>query len=343
LFEYAPRKTLIIGCNELSQRILKDIEENPHLIFDIAGFVSNDRRLRKFHGYPVMGQYAALPGLIHQHKIQEVLIALPESDSEGFIKVVSLCEAQNVKIKIPPSSHEIFAGSQPGLASHSYLEIFPSRMVIWQWMMKRLFDIVFAVFILILTSPFMIFSAVYLGIRFRKNPIITVPILGKNGIPFNMYALRITPENYDYEKNPVYLGIGSPEKKPAGILKIYHSFRLFKLPELANVLLGDMSIVGPRPEPVEWYEKYKYVLKFFQHRISVRPGITGLAQVKYHYETSQKILQERIKYDIFYIENLSLRMDARVILRSLWISLRRPLKYSASAKESLPKNGTYSG
>jgi lipopolysaccharide/colanic/teichoic acid biosynthesis glycosyltransferase len=85
------------------------------------------------------------------------------------------------------------------------------------------------------------------------------------------------------------------------------------------VLLGDMSFVGPRPEPLEWYNEYGSVIRFSHRRITVRPGLTGLAQVKYHYELSQKTLQEWVKFDMYYTENLSLLTDLGILFRTLFM------------------------
>ncbi len=317
IFEYSPKKTLIVGCNDIAKRVLEDISVNPHLIFDVVGFVSKTVDRKEFQGLPVLGSYSLLPTLIHEYKIEEVIIALTEDTSDDFIKIISICEPQQVKIKIPPGVHDIFTGRQVSLMSHAYLQVFPENMVLWQWMIKRLYDIVISIFALILLSPFFLFYSIYLRWKFKKSVFVRIPILGKNGIPFQMFVFRMTDTDYDYHKNPVYLGAVSELANYNGPISFLLKYRLYKLPQLINVLLGDMSFVGPRPEPQEWYEKYKDVLRFTHRRVSVRPGITGLAQVKYHYELSQKILHERIKFDIFYIENMSLRLDLRIILRTI--------------------------
>ena len=99
---------------------------------------------------------------------------------------------------------------------------------------------------------------------------------------------------------------------------------LFKLPQLLNVLRGDMSLVGPRPESPDWYREQHRRLHFLHRRLMVRPGITGLAQVKYRFDYSQKLLPERVKFDIVYVENLSLVLDMRIALRSFLLLFRRP-------------------
>ncbi|MEJ2636349.1 MAG: sugar transferase, partial [Calditrichia bacterium] len=337
IFEYSPKKTLIIGCNDFGKGILQDIRNNPHLIFDVVGFVSRKSKEREFEGKPVLGNYSDLPALIHQHKIEEILITLPESATEDFMKILSLCEAQQVKIKMPPGSHEVFVGQQHKLVSHAYLQIFSESMVLWQWVIKRLFDIFASLAALIILSPFYLITAVYIGLKFRKSVFFKIPILGKNAIPFGMYVFRITHAPYDYDKNMLYVGTGPSPERLKGYLNFLYKSRFYKLPQLFNVLLGDMSLIGPRPEPLEWYSQYQSSLRFLHRRLTVRPGITGLAQVKYHYELSQKILQERVKFDIFYIENMALRMDLRVLIRTLLLIFKKPPSASANGVPVMKK------
>lgn len=326
IFDYSPRKTIIVGCNDLANRVYQDIRYNPHLIFDVKGFVAKKTKDKKFLDLPVLGDYSALPEIIHHYKIEEVIIALPESASQDFINILSVCEPQGVKIKTVPGSHEILTGRQVNLASHAFVQIFADRMVMWQWTLKRLADIIISLLFMLILLPFFLISGILIFLRFKKSIFIRIPILGKNGIPFKMFVFRITSGNYHYQRNPVYLGLTPLPPESGKYAHFLFRYRLYKLPELINIFLGDMSLVGPRPEPIEWYQEFASKLPFLHRRITLRPGITGLAQVKYHYELSQKVLEEWIKYDIYYTENLSLRLDLGILLRSILMLIVKPYK-----------------
>lgn len=333
IFEYSPRNTLIIGCNDIGAKILQDIQYNPHLIFEIKGFVSKMVQKKTFQGLPVLGNYSSLPKLIHQHRIEEIIIALPERATEDFIQILSLCEPQQVKIKIPPGVYEFLSGHRRSLISHAYVQVFSENMVLWQYLLKRLFDIFFSTVMIILFLPLMALFSIVILLRFRKSIIVKLPVLGKYGLPFLMYVFRLTDEDYDYKKNPVYLGIGNLPQDAGKILNFFYRYRLYKLPQFVNVLLGDMSIVGPRPEPVEWFQAFSNKINFLHRRIAVRPGLTGLAQVKYHFELSQKTLKEWVKYDIFYIENMALRMDFGIFIRTSLLLIMKPYDRSTIKKK----------
>ena len=129
-----------------------------------------------------------------------------------------------------------------------------------------------------------------------------------------MYLFRIT-HSIQVEKGDYRNAIN--EDNLTNIGRIVYERNLYKLPQLLNIFKGEMSIVGPRPESVEWYRENRSKFQLLHRRILVRPGITGLAQVKYRYESSQKFAAERMKYDIFYTENISINIDLRIILRSI--------------------------
>lgn len=332
IFEYSPRKTLIVGAIDLGKKVLRDIQYNPHLIYNVAGFITKKTKSDRISEVPVLGTFTDLPDVIHRYKVEEVIIALPDTASQDFIQIVSLCEPQGVRIKTVPGRHEFLASRRSNLGSHAFIQVFSDEMVLWQWILKRIADALLAAALLILLLPFFMFSSLYLYSKFRKKIFVKIPILGKNGIPFNMLAFRMTAKNYHYEKNPIYLGIHLPKHDLEGYIQFLFRFRFYKLPQLINVLMGDMSFVGPRPEPLAWYQEYSSVIRFSHRRITVRPGLTGLAQVKYHYELSQKSLQEWVKFDMYYTENLSLRMDLGILFRTLFMVFVKRYQNSAVKK-----------
>ena len=324
IFEYAPKRTLVIGCNEVSERIIADIRSNPHLIFEIVGLICQDGGRKTFQGLPVLGNYNQLPRLIQEERIEEIIIAVEEGHSHDFIQILNLCATQQVVLKVPPGVHEIFTTQQMKLAGHNFLKVFPESMVLWQWMIKRLFDFATALGVLMVLSPLLAGIALYLRWRFRKSVLVQVPTPGRNGRLFNLLVFRLNEADYHPEQNPIYVGQGMPSQQLRGFLKILYDYRLYKLPQFFNVLFGQMSLIGPRPEPLEWYEQFPEKRGILFLRLTVRPGLTGLAQVKYRYEHSQKIVEERVKSDIYYVENMSLRLDLRILFLTLILILRGP-------------------
>ena len=320
LFEYTYKNTLLIGATRKAKNLIRDIEKNHHLLYKIVGVVERKPQQSSFENFPIVGTYKDLPDLIHRYQVEEIIVALNESNKEDLLNIIGVSDRLQVVVKTLPELQAIVSGRTPHLASHGLIRAFPENMVLWQWVIKRLTDILFALSLMIFTLPF--WSALMLIVKkhFRQSAIVKVPILGKNARIFNMYLLRLG--NEDVLCKTGYRG-ESPKQSLSPFGNFLFRTNLYKLPQIFNILRGDMSLVGPRPEPPEWYREHQNHLKFLHRRLMVRPGITGIAQVKYRFEMSPKKIRERLKYDIFYIENISLRLDFQIILRSILLLFRR--------------------
>lgn len=316
MFEYTFRNTLVIGATRKARNIIRDIETNPHLLYKIIGIVERARAHSEYAGYPVMGDFKDLVSLIHNHRIEEVIIALGRNSREDLMQVIGVCDRLQVVVKTPPELHQILTGKGHNLANHFLVRVFPQKMKLWQWLVKRTMDILLSALFLILLLPLFLLIALLIKIKLGGSVFIKKPTIGRNGRIFQMYYFRATREDLtgegDYREQ-----LGKAALTKFG--RFLYQRNLYKLPQLLNILIGDMSLVGPRPETTEWYKTYRHKLRFLHRRVLVRPGLTGLAQVKYRYELSQKVMKERMKYDIFYTENLSLNLDIRIILRSIFL------------------------
>ena len=196
-------------------------------------------------------------------------------------------------------------------------------MVLAQWVLKRVLDILLASGAIVFLTPVWLLLGVLLRKQFGKGVLIKIPILGRNGRIFNMAVFRLGKPNRITER--VYQGEANSTSLSILGRRIYLS-QLYRIPQLYNVVRGDMSLVGPRPESLDWYRTNQHQLQFLHRRLMVRPGVTGLAQVRYRFQESQKLLKERLKVDIFYAENISLMLDLRVMLRSLLLIVHKPQK-----------------
>jgi lipopolysaccharide/colanic/teichoic acid biosynthesis glycosyltransferase len=316
IFEYSFKNTLIIGTTRQARNIIRDIESNPHLINNIVGIVDRNGKAPEFQGYPLLGDYQDLPDLIHEHKIEEIIVAISENTRQDLLDIVGICDRLQAVIKTLPGLQTIVSGKTPELAGQGLVRVFPENMALWQLVVKRAMDLTFSLGIILLTLPLWLTFIIMIKIKFGKSVFVMIPILGKNGQVFKMYLFRLGKDKS--LSNEIYQGGGEDEQlTPLG--GFLYGTRLYKMPQLVNILKGDMSIVGPRPEPPEWYRKFQHRLRFLHRRVMVRPGITGIAQLKYRYFESHKMIQERVKFDIFYGENISINLDLRIILRSIFV------------------------
>ncbi len=322
IFEYSLKNTLLIGATRQARNLLRDIRTNPHLLYHVKGIVVKKRdKMHQFEGVPILGEYRDLPVLIQRYGIEEIIIAVPENSRTDLMNIISICDRFHVVMKTTPALHHLLSGSRAAVDNHALTRVFPERMVPWQWIMKRAFDILFALVNLVINIPLVVGAWILISLQFKRFPITAVTALGKFGQPFRLYVFRMgrqIPEKY-------YFGEGRAARlSPLG--KFIFRTRYYKFPQIWNILKGEMSVVGPRPEAPQWYRRNERRFRFLHRRLFVRPGLTGLAQVRYRYESGQKYLEERIKSDIYYIENLSLRLDVQIIIRSLLLLIQRRVK-----------------
>ncbi len=319
-FLYTYKNTLLIGATRKARNIIRDIRGNPHLLNNIVAVVDRKYKAPAFEGIPVINDHPNLPQLIHEHRIEEIIVAISEAAKEDFLNIVATCDRMQVVVKTLPELQTVVSGRTPELAGSNLVRAFPENMVLWQWGVKRLLDVSFAASMLLLLVPLWAPLSVIIWWRLGGFPLAKLPALGRNGRLFNMRLFPVDREQAQLQA--CYAGSRQEDRlTPLG--NFLYRTQLYKLPLLLNILSGDMSLVGPRPESPEWYRQHQGRLRFLHRRLMVRPGITGLAQVKYRFESSQTELTERLKYDIYYSETISLSLDVRIMLRSFLLLMKK--------------------
>ncbi len=305
--EYAPHRTLLIGNTTKAKRLIKDIRSNPHLLYEIVGFVTREPTEKPFSDLPFLGTYDDLAEIVRKYQIEEVIIAVNERSRDEILNLVSRIDNPTVIFKVIPQMYDAISGLKTeAVIGHPLIRLFPESMKLWQWSLKRLFDLTFSFLLLVLLSPLFLLIMI-LQLFSGIWPVFEiVNSVGKYGRVFGL--LNFATVHPKTGKRPL-------------VGKILYRTRLYKLPSLINILLGKMSFVGPRPEEVQVVEQLRRKIKFYNRRFQVRPGLTGWAQVKYRYEEALKFKRDQLKQDLFYLENMSLSFDFRILLRSLFIFL----------------------
>lgn len=308
--------TLIVGSNTNAQEILKDILSiNNSLGYKFLGYVhifedSKDLlsgELRHF------GDYENIPKLIRRCKIEHIIIAVESSEHQKIAEILNAIEGTNVRVSIIPDIYQILLGSVK--VNHVFgiplIEINRKLIPVWQKVFKRGFDIVFSISLLILGFPFLLFFALMTKFSSKGPMFYTQERIGKDEIPFNIIKFRSMYVGSE-KKGPALSSDNDPRITKWG--KFMRKTRIDELPQVINVLKGDMAVVGPRPERQYFINKIVEQAPHYKHLLRVRPGITSLGQVKYGYAENVDEMVRRLKYDIIYIENMSLAMDFRILV-----------------------------
>ncbi|PLW96678.1 MAG: sugar transferase [Marinilabiliales bacterium] len=316
--------TVIVGSNGNAITVYNEIENQEKSSGNIfVGFTNaihyDNYRLSAY--LPHLGHYTDLPEIIKEHHIEEVIIAIERSEHETVEKIVATLEQCDVVIKIIPHMQDFLFGTvrTSGIFHTPLIEVVPEIMPVWQQTLKRGMDIVLSFFALLLLSPIYLFTAI--GVKLSSpGPIFySQERIGKNGKPFLMHKFRSM--YVDAEKfGPQLSSKDDPRITKFG--KIMRRYRLDELPQFYTVLKGDMSIVGPRPERQYYIDLISKRAPYNRLLYKIKPGITSWGQVKYGYAENVDEMVERLKYDILYIENMSLAMDFKILIYTVLIVLQ---------------------
>ncbi|WP_145410974.1 undecaprenyl-phosphate glucose phosphotransferase [Paenibacillus xylanexedens] len=315
---------LILGAGSLGQRFYDNLRNYPELGYEVTGFLDDYRRWdRTEEGRykPIIGRVDQLEEFLSTHLVDEVILALPLDAHDRYSHIINVCEKAGVRTLIIPDFFDYlparpyfdnFAGMPMINVRDIPLDIAVNRL------MKRAFDIVFSLFAILLTSPVML--AVAIGVRMTSSgPIIfkqeRVGLNRRNFMMFKFRSMKVVPEDV------VDTGWSTKDDPRRTVFGTFiRRTSLDELPQFFNVLLGHMSVVGPRPERPYYVNQFKDEIPKYMIKHHVRPGITGLAQCKgLRGDTS---IEDRIEQDIFYIENWTLLFDIKII----WKTIRNGLK-----------------
>lgn len=315
--------TIIVGGNERALEMFEEIQamkKSPG--FRFLGFVrvnGKDELLKKH--MPCLGKFYELPELIAKKEVEEVILAVESSDYKEIDNILNLLEETPVGIKIIPDIHDIMRGSvkMTGIFGTPLIAIDREIMPTWEFTLKRVMDILVSLLaVLILLPVYLILSML---VKFSSpGPVFFIQErIGHHGRPFNIIKFRTMFR--DAEKNGPQLS-SSHDSRITPIGKFLRKTRLDELPQFFNVLKGEMSLVGPRPERRFYIEQIMKRAPQYKHLQKVRPGITSWGQVKYGYAENVDQMVQRLKYDLLYIENMSIAVDIKILFYTVLIVLK---------------------
>ncbi len=313
---YGEERVLIIGTGEVGQMIRQKIQHSPGLGYKVVGFVANGSARQSVMDIPVLGRLEDLSAIIQQHSISEVVIGLPNASRQELLSIISLCERGRVGIKIYPDVFQIMA-TEVSIGHLNGLPLLTVRDVAlrgWRLTLKRLVDIVMSALALIVLSPLMLLTAILIKLESPGPVFYPQERMGLDAKPFLCLKFRSMRQDAEAETGPVWASKDDPRRTRIGTF-IRH-FSIDEFPQLINVLVGEMSLVGPRPERPVFVEQFRRSIPRYMDRHREKAGITGWAQVNgLRGDTS---IIERTKYDLWYIENWSLWLDFKIILRTVF-------------------------
>ncbi len=316
--------TLMVGCNQLALDTLEElngIKNYPG--FRIVGFVSTNGGadfIRKLN-MNYIGHFDKIRDIVKENDIHEIIVALESSEHRHIGHIITELEDCHVRIHIIPDMYDILSGSvkMTSIFGTPLIQVNAEIMPAWQFSIKRLMDIVLSSLALILLLPVYLTLAILIKMSSPGPVFFKQERIGLHGKPFNIFKFRSMYIDAE-DSGPQLSSSSDPRITPTG--RFMRKTRLDEIPQFINVLIGDMSLVGPRPERQFFIDRIMERAPHYKHLHKVRPGITSWGQVKFGYAENVDQMIQRLKYDVLYIENMSLSLDFKILAYTILIILK---------------------
>jgi len=318
--------TIIIGSNERALKMFREINALKYGIGNnFVGFVHIEGK----NGYSEhlkrelahLGEYHDIKSIIEKNEIEEVIIALESWEHEYIKNIVNDLGDIGVIIKIIPDMYDILSGhvKMTSILGTPLIEIKNQIIPEWQTSVKRFIDVTVSILVLVLFSWLYILIGIIVRLGSKGKMFFKQERIGVHGKPFYIYKYRTMFMDAEKE-GPALSSANDPRVTPFG--RFLRKVRLDEMPQFWNVLMGDMSLVGPRPERRYYIEQIVEKAPHYKHLHKIRPGITSWGQVKYGYAENVEEMIDRLKFDILYVENMSLLLDFKILVHTILIVLQ---------------------
>lgn len=311
------RNSVIIGNGQRSKDLSSLISRYPQLGYKVVGNISLNKKNQPVNGF---GDITQIKEIVEKNNISEVLIALETKEKEKLLEIIKYCPQNKVHLKIMPDTYEIVSGmvKTNQIYGVPLIEVMPGIMSHSAKLFKRIMDVFVSIMVLLVLSPLLAIISMLIVVTSKGGVFYKQTRIGKNSSSFTMYKFRSMIKNAE-EYGPEWAGNKDPRITIVG--RLLRKTYLDEVPQMINVLRNEMSLVGPRPERPHFVEMLQKEIPYYYKRLTVKPGITGWAQIKHKYDSSLDDVKLKLQYDFYYIENMSIKLDFKIIVNTIIVIL----------------------
>ena len=319
-------RTVFIGAGEQALGLYELMRDGAEIVgHEVVGYIPSQEALpdRLASKTPLLGSLQELDTIIDTHRVEEVIIATESNQQSELQSILEklYVHRDSILVKVVPDMYDIMLGKVK--MNHIYgiglIEIDQELMPTSSRFLKRAFDLIMAIGLILFCLPLYIFLAIKVKFSSEGPLLYTQERIGKDGVPFEIMKFRSMYTDAE-AAGPQLSDDHDPRITPFG--QIMRKWRLDEIPQFFNLLKGDMSLVGPRPERQHFIDLISEQAPLYQHLLKVRPGITSWGQVKYGYASSVEEMVQRMKYDLIYLENMSLSQDIKILFHTALVLLQ---------------------
>ncbi len=316
-------KVLIVGTHSISRLIALQLAAKKNLRMEVVGFIGSQHQSlslpcgnRRKVCYPVFPRQRIVD-LVESKAVDTILVDGTNGCADFSGRDLMTLRLRGTRFEDCHSFYERVMSQIPITDLHPGWVVLASgfRRSVWIRLVKRTMDIVLSILCLILFSPLLLLAAIAIKLNSRGPVFYSQERVGLDERPFTLYKLRSMFDNAEAESGPVWAGNDDPRVTPIG--KFLRKFRIDELPQLFNVLRGEMSMVGPRPERPFFTGKFKETVPYYHLRFAVKPGITGWAQISFPYAATDDDAVQKLEYELYYIKNISPLFDFEILLLTI--------------------------
>jgi len=317
---------LILGANRRGEAIFNELSNHSYHGLNVKGFIRAEDDPNPFDEQRlpmnILGNESEFNGIIESNRIDDVIIALDRPTPERIMSSISKANGSPISIKILPDMYEVVTGlaRTNQLVGVPLIDINLNLDTFYSQKLKRVIDLFIGIIGLLICIPIWLVFAILIKLDSRGPVFYQQERMGKDGKIFYIIKFRSMISDAEAKTGPVWAGTADDRVTTIG--RLLRRFHFDETPQLINIIKGEMSVVGPRPERPYFVEKLKDTYPFYSRRFKIRPGVTGWSQINQRFDINVKDVHQKLKYDFYYIENMNLRLDINILIKTIIVVFR---------------------